>query len=177
MRSKEIIASIAVVGAVAAFALFNVNSMPSGQSFLQQGDYDVSFNHFIAKYGKRYGTKEEYLYRLKIFIQNYHIVMNHNFMSANEMGFDMELNHFADLTDQEFKMRLGLRPIQSQQIDTQSEQIPVSGSKDNDWRVKGVVNTIENQGSCGSCWAFSAVGAIESAWAIKYGGLYKLSEQ
>jgi hypothetical protein len=109
MRSKEIIASIAVVGAVAAFALFNVNSMPSGQSFLQQGDYDVSFNHFIAKYGKRYGTKEEYLYRLNLFIRSYHEVMDHNLMASEDEGYSKALNQFADMTDQEFKSYLGFK--------------------------------------------------------------------
>jgi C1A family cysteine protease len=46
-----------------------------------------------------------------------------------------------------------------------------------DWRVKGVVNQVQDQGQCGSCWAFSTIQAVESASAIKYGILPKLSEQ
>lgn len=46
-----------------------------------------------------------------------------------------------------------------------------------DWRTKGVVNAIKNQGSCGSCWAFSAVGTVESFAAISSGNLQLLSEQ
>ena len=46
-----------------------------------------------------------------------------------------------------------------------------------DWRTKGVVNAIKNQGSCGSCWAFSAVGTVESFAAISSGKLQLLSEQ
>ena len=35
-----------------------------------------------------------------------------------------------------------------------------------DWRSSGAVNSIKNQGSCGSCWAFSSVAAMEAAHKI-----------
>ena len=46
-----------------------------------------------------------------------------------------------------------------------------------DWRDLNAVNDIQDQGQCGSCWAFSAVAAIEGHHAIKSGKLLKLSEQ
>jgi C1A family cysteine protease len=46
-----------------------------------------------------------------------------------------------------------------------------------DWRTQGVVNSIKDQGQCGSCWAFSTVASVESAVAIKTGVLYSFSEQ
>ena len=46
-----------------------------------------------------------------------------------------------------------------------------------DWRDKGDVVQVKDQGQNGSCWAFSAVGSIESASAIKTGKLISLSEQ
>jgi len=46
-----------------------------------------------------------------------------------------------------------------------------------DWRTKGVVSPVKDQGHCGSCWAFSSVAAIESHAAINSGSLKTLSTQ
>lgn len=54
-----------------------------------------------------------------------------------------------------------------------ADQIPESI----DWVEKGAVNPVKNQGSCGSCWAFSAIAALESAYFLKYGELKSFSEQ
>jgi len=46
-----------------------------------------------------------------------------------------------------------------------------------DWVSAGKVTGVKNQGSCGSCWSFSATGAVEGAYSIKYGSLKSFSEQ
>ena len=62
MRSKEILASIVVVGAVATLAYLNTQG-PSGANFLADNEHNTAFTHFVNKYRRSYGTKEEYEHR------------------------------------------------------------------------------------------------------------------
>jgi KDEL-tailed cysteine endopeptidase len=96
--------------------------------------------------------------------------------AQNDISYKLAVNHLADMTEEEYKQLLGYRKIsndlpQYEILDTSS--VPVSV----DWRDQGAVNAVKNQGSCGSCWAFSAVAAIEGRHAISSGQLLSLSEQ
>jgi len=50
-----------------------------------------------------------------------------------------------------------------------------NGSKD--WRDENCVNAVQNQGSCGSCWSFTSIAAMETSYCKESGTLLKLSEQ
>jgi C1A family cysteine protease len=136
------------------------------------------FNSFTQLYKKTY-TPEEYDTRFDIFRNNLQLIRTHNQGNAS---WKMGVNEFTDLTSEEFRMRyLGFKKPLTSNIPRIVADYSLEDTKDLpkewDWRTKGVVNPVKNQGQCGSCWAFSAVGALESAWAIKTGKLYSLSEQ
>lgn len=82
-------------------------------------------------------------------------------------------------TDQEYKKLLGYRG-QKGEAEKNYVHIDTEGLQDIDyvdWRLEEAVNVVKNQGQCGSCWAFSATAAVESAHFLKHQELISLSEQ
>jgi len=96
--------TLAVVGVVAAVAVIALNDAPSSQQlmFRTVDNDNVDFQHFMAKYGKTYATKEEYEARLQIYRQKMAKINAHN---ANNAGgsYYLKPNKFADMTNEEFK--------------------------------------------------------------------------
>lgn len=115
-------------------------------------------------------TGDEYYKRLGIWLSNKRFVQEHN--SAN-LGFTLALNKFAHLTEAEYKSLLGFRKNMAKRKATASNFIAKDAI---DWREKGIVNPVQNQGECNANWAFSAIQAQESAYALATGKLMKLSE-
>jgi len=114
-------------------------------------------------------TGEEYKARLGIFLTNKRLVQEHN---ANK-GFRVSMNKFAALSPAEYRSLLGFKPVSTDGVATSFN----TNAAEVDWRKKGCVNPVQDQGQCGSCWAFSTVQATEGTYAAKYGKLFKLSEQ
>jgi len=85
------------------------------------------------------------------------------------------VNVFADMTQEEFSVRL-MKNLTYRAPDM-TEYVPTAPAADIDWRTKGVVTAVKDQGQCGSCWAHSADEAIESFDALKHGKLQTLSQQ
>lgn len=142
-------------------------------SLINDDDFDL-FNKFILKFNRIYDNLSEYQKRLYIFSSNLEKIRMHNIDIMQ--NFTLGINQFTDLTNEEFKNYVGkinLDRFGCKLFNTSSNNL----SNTLDWRNYNVVTPVKNQGQCGSCWAFSATGAIESAWAISRGQLINLSEQ
>jgi C1A family cysteine protease len=132
---------------------------------------------------KQYGAEEHSL-RFSIFQKNLETIEKHN--SEYSLGmhtYRLGINHFADLTTQEFReFYLGTR-VNFRQNTTKSlttfQSLPgwIQVPEDVDWRKHDAVTPVKNQEQCGSCWAFSTTGALEGAHARAAGQLVSLSEQ
>ncbi|CDP18154.1 unnamed protein product [Coffea canephora] len=137
------------------------------------------FESWIQKHGKIYESIEEKLHRFEIFKDNLKHIDERNKDIAN---YWLGLNEFADLSHEEFKkMYLGLNGELATKRQSPGEEFTYGNvmdiPKSVDWRKKGAVTPVKNQGSCGSCWAFSTVAAVEGINQIVTGNLTSLSEQ
>ena len=134
------------------------------------------FNSFTQIYKKTY-SPEEYDTRFDIFRNNLQLIRTHN---QGNSSWKMGINQFADLTSEEFRMRyLGFKkPLENNNIPRITDY-SLKDVKDlpTSFDLRKYLPKPKDQSSCGSCWAFSAVAAMEGASAQKTGKVVSLSEQ
>ncbi|CAM6018569.1 unnamed protein product [Sphagnum balticum] len=139
------------------------------------------FQSWMRKHEKSYESESDTNQRFAIFKDNLRYIHSHN-MQEPTPSYSLGLNNFADLTHEEFKTRyVGTQPPRRSENKWRKTEnfkygdvVPPASI---DWRSKCAVTAIKIQGQCGSCWAFSATGAVEGINAIRTGELIALSEQ
>ncbi|KAL8030018.1 hypothetical protein ABFX02_14G260500 [Erythranthe guttata] len=149
---------------------------------LRSHDEVVSMHEsWMAEHGKSYNAIGEKEKRLEIFKDNLRYIDEQN--AIENRTYKLGLNRFADLTNDEYrKTFLGSRPdgkrrLTGRKSDRYAPKVGDALPDSIDWREKGAVVPIKDQGSCGSCWAFSTITAVEGINQIATGELISLSEQ
>ncbi|CAH1790506.1 unnamed protein product [Owenia fusiformis] len=134
---------------------------------------------FKLHHGKQYTTNEEAMRRV-IWERHVDLIQQHNLEA--DMGkhtYWLGSNKYADLTDEEYTVYLTGYMMRNGTSDAPVFMAPsnIEAPDMVDWRTKGYVTEIKDQGHCGSCWSFSATGSLEGQHFKKSGTLTSLSEQ
>lgn len=164
--------------------LLNVLAISPVVAFVPSGDY--TFDRFVEDFARDYAVgSDEYMKRKTIFTEQLNKILAHN---ADPLTtWSRGVNKFADLTTAEFALsgRLGYNKLLARAYAASGAALtaaPVDQPrwlrpKSVDWRKKGVVSTVKDQGHCGSCWAFATTETVESHAALATGLLPTLSPQ
>lgn len=138
-----------------------------------------TFEEWTTQWGKDYANDMvEHAFRKSVYEKNLADIERVN--NDPESTWTAGVNEYSDMTWEEFKAMFltGVDPQHCSATGRNGKSLPPSTLPDAvDWREKGVVTGVKNQGSCGSCWTFSTTGAMESAWAIAGNPLTELAEQ
>lgn len=154
------------------------------QDISQSGNVEAMFGAWIVSHGKQYASELELELRLKNFKASLEQIRSHR---AEEAGYELGLTEFADMTHDEFLEHFRLRESQKlmaeecSATDRATAKVMVASGvqlpAEIDWRTRGGVSPVKNQGKCGSCWTFSTTGAIEAHLLLKTKRFVSLSEQ
>lgn len=141
-------------------------------------DFSIKFEDEYHRGNVFSSWVSNHVYILKMNAENRTYSLGHNQfsgMNRDEFSAYLGFSSLAEMTSlgTPVENELGLRVRISGKTSVSVESLPASI----DWVEKGAVSPVKDQGQCGSCWSFSTTGAIEGAFAIKYGKMVEFSEQ
>jgi len=158
------------------------------------------FKEWKTRHGKSYDSIQNEIERIIVWMEHDDFIEVHN-QKDPKPSYTLGHNFFSDIPNSEFrkmhnlgeyapdfkpflekrstKMNLSqtstqLRGVKNEVNDIDIESLP---THEVNWVDGGAVTPVKNQEQCGSCWAFSATGAIEGANFVTNGELIPLSEQ
>jgi C1A family cysteine protease len=138
------------------------------------------WNAYKRAHNKFYNHHDEASH-LGTWLRNKKIINEHNKkFQRGEVSYKMAINKFTDMNHEERQMFIGSKVNLAEKY-RNIKTLPWNRSTvlgdSMDWREKGAVTPVKDQGPCGSCYSFSSTGALEGQLKQSSGNLVSLSEQ
>ena len=148
---------------------------------------EQAFLAWKARFGKDYTSEADEARRYRYFVENARKATEMQRLNPHAQ-FSADHSPFSDISAAEFAVYHNAKAYFAEQLRRRADKnLPeaeqttaanaTSSSSSVDWRAKGAVTAVKNQGQCGSCWSFSTTGNIEGQWFIAGNPLVSLSEQ